>query len=129
METGKYITFNFAMTCLFFVSLYVFIWFYITDDFFSYRFYYELPNQFTPAQKSAIERVTMSRIICDNTGITQVPRNVFVANSYPRDFVACSRIPVFDLSPWRRKKSGSGRRSGVKNHVCNCQYPLKKKSA
>ncbi|XP_040194208.1 myeloperoxidase-like [Rana temporaria] len=71
------------------------------------RFYYELPNQFTPAQKSAIERVTMSRIICDNTGITQVPRNVFVANSYPRDFVACSRIPAFDLSPWRRKKSGS----------------------
>ncbi|XP_073472627.1 eosinophil peroxidase-like [Aquarana catesbeiana] len=71
------------------------------------RFYYELPNQFTPAQKNAIERVTMSRIICDNTGITQVPRNVFVANSYPRDFVNCSQIPAFDLSPWRRTKSGS----------------------
>ncbi|XP_018425044.1 PREDICTED: eosinophil peroxidase-like [Nanorana parkeri] len=71
------------------------------------RFYYELPSQFTPAQRRSLERVTMSRIICDNTQITEVPRDVFVANSYPNDFVNCSRIPAFDLSPWRRRKSGS----------------------
>ncbi|XP_075706908.1 eosinophil peroxidase-like [Rhinoderma darwinii] len=71
------------------------------------RFYYERTTEFTAVQRSAIERVTMSRIICDNTGIPQVPRNVFVANTNPRNFVNCSQIPAFDLSPWRRRKSGS----------------------
>ncbi|XP_056414542.1 myeloperoxidase-like [Hyla sarda] len=71
------------------------------------RFYYEKPSEFTIAQRNAINRVTMSRIICDNTGITEVPRNVFVANTYPRNFVRCSQISAFDLSPWRKRKSGS----------------------
>ncbi|XP_066455916.1 eosinophil peroxidase-like [Eleutherodactylus coqui] len=71
------------------------------------RFYYERPTEFTTAQRRAIEKVTMSRIICDNTAITQVPRNVFTANTFPRNFVNCSQISTFDLSPWRRRKSGS----------------------
>lgn len=71
------------------------------------RFYYESSTEFTVAQRNAINRVTMSRMICDNTGITQVPRNVFVANTVPNGFVNCSQIAAFDLSPWRRRKSGS----------------------
>ncbi|XP_044143031.1 eosinophil peroxidase-like [Bufo gargarizans] len=71
------------------------------------RFYYERHTEFTAAQRAAIEKVKMSRIICDNTAITEVPQNVFVANSYPRDFVNCSKISAFDLSPWRRRTSGS----------------------
>ncbi|KAG8590071.1 hypothetical protein GDO81_006622 [Engystomops pustulosus] len=71
------------------------------------RFYYEKSSEFTAAQRNAINRVTMSRIICDNTRITQVPQNVFVANTFPRDFVNCTQIRPFDLSPWRRRKSGS----------------------
>ncbi|XP_063812287.1 myeloperoxidase-like [Pseudophryne corroboree] len=71
------------------------------------RFYYERAGVFTAAQRSAIERVTMSRIICDNTKITEVPRDVFIANSYPQQFVNCSEIRKLDLSPWRRRKSGS----------------------
>ncbi|XP_075052693.1 myeloperoxidase-like [Mixophyes fleayi] len=71
------------------------------------RFYYERASEFTPAQRSSIERVTMSGIICDNTKITEVPRNVFLANSYPRAYVKCSQIRKLDLSPWRRRKSGS----------------------
>ncbi|KAM3933658.1 eosinophil peroxidase-like [Leptodactylus fuscus] len=71
------------------------------------RFYYERPSEFTSTQRNSINRVTMSRIICDNTGITQVPRCVFAANTYPRDFVNCNQIPRFDLSPWKRRKSGS----------------------
>ncbi|XP_069800888.1 myeloperoxidase-like [Dendropsophus ebraccatus] len=71
------------------------------------RFYYEQSSQFSVPQRNALNRVTMSRIICDNTRITEVPRNVFVANTYPRDFVKCSQIPALDLSPWRRKRSGS----------------------
>ncbi|CAJ0926030.1 unnamed protein product [Ranitomeya imitator] len=73
------------------------------------RFYYERPTEFTIAQKRAIDRATMSRMICDNTAISQVPRNVFLANTFPGNFVSCSQIPILDLSPWRRRKSGSGR--------------------
>ncbi|XP_053562328.1 myeloperoxidase [Bombina bombina] len=71
------------------------------------RFYYEKQGEFTVAQLNTIERVTFSRIICDNTKITEVPRNVFMANQYPRDFVKCSIIKALDLSPWRRRKSGA----------------------
>ncbi|KAM9320282.1 myeloperoxidase [Gastrophryne carolinensis] len=73
------------------------------------RFYYENYGQFTNGQRRSIALATMSRIICDNTRITQVPRNVFVANKFPADFVNCSRIRAFDLSPWRGRKSGSGK--------------------
>ncbi|CAJ0965847.1 unnamed protein product, partial [Ranitomeya imitator] len=65
------------------------------------RFYYENPGVFTPAQRNAIERVTFARVICDNTKITEVPRNVFLGNQYPQDFVRCNSIPALDLSPWR----------------------------
>ncbi|KAM4794761.1 myeloperoxidase-like [Rhinophrynus dorsalis] len=68
------------------------------------RFYYENPSVFTEAQRRAIERVTLARVICDNTNINQVPVNVFMGNQFPRDFVNCSRIPTLDLNPWRRTK-------------------------
>ncbi|XP_069470953.1 myeloperoxidase-like [Ambystoma mexicanum] len=65
------------------------------------RFYYENRGVFSSAQKRALERVTLARVICDNTGITEVPRNVLMANTYPRDFVRCNQIPALDLSAWR----------------------------
>ncbi|XP_075052893.1 myeloperoxidase-like [Mixophyes fleayi] len=66
------------------------------------RFYYENPGVFSTAQRNAIERVTLARVICENTRITEVPRNVFMGNQYPRDFVRCSNIPALDLTPWRQ---------------------------
>ncbi|KAE8622702.1 hypothetical protein XENTR_v10005340 [Xenopus tropicalis] len=68
------------------------------------RFYYEQPTVFTNAQRASIERVTLARVICDNTKITEVPRNVFLGNQYPRDFFPCSRIPTLDLNPWKATK-------------------------
>ncbi|XP_018410501.1 PREDICTED: eosinophil peroxidase-like [Nanorana parkeri] len=66
------------------------------------RFFYENRGVFTEAQKNAIKRVTLARVICENTRITEVPRNVFLGNQYPRDFVRCSNIPALDLRQWRR---------------------------
>ncbi|XP_071989629.1 myeloperoxidase-like [Engystomops pustulosus] len=66
------------------------------------RFYYENRGVLTSAQKNAIERVSFARVICENTGITEVPQNVFLANQYPRDFRRCSTIPALDLGPWRQ---------------------------
>ncbi|KAJ1184869.1 hypothetical protein NDU88_001666 [Pleurodeles waltl] len=67
------------------------------------RFYYENRGVFSSAQQRSLERVTLARVICENTGITEVPRNVFMANNYPRDFVRCNQIPALDLSPWRSR--------------------------
>ncbi|KAM8977067.1 eosinophil peroxidase-like [Pelodytes ibericus] len=68
------------------------------------RFYYENRSVFTAAQRKSIEKVTLARIICDNTKIKDVPRNVFLGNHYPQDFVKCSKIPELDLSHWKIKR-------------------------
>ncbi|XP_063809377.1 myeloperoxidase-like [Pseudophryne corroboree] len=64
------------------------------------RFYYESTTVLSPAQRSSIDKVNMASIICSNTNIKQVPRNVFMGNKYPYDFVNCISIPSLDLRPW-----------------------------
>ncbi|XP_029468653.1 myeloperoxidase-like [Rhinatrema bivittatum] len=72
------------------------------------RFYFENNGVFTRNQVQALERVTLSHIICKNTRITQVPRNVFLGNTFPGDFVDCNQIPALDLSAWRNRTESSG---------------------
>ncbi|XP_074117999.1 myeloperoxidase-like isoform X1 [Sminthopsis crassicaudata] len=67
------------------------------------RFYWESAGVFSSQQRQALATISLSRIICDNTGITSVPRNIFKANKYPKDFVSCNMIPRMNLSPWRNK--------------------------
>ncbi|XP_057572049.1 eosinophil peroxidase [Hippopotamus amphibius kiboko] len=66
------------------------------------RFWWQKKDVFTKRQRRALSRISLSRIVCDNTGITTVPMNIFRANNYPRGFVSCSRIPSLNLSAWRR---------------------------
>ncbi|XP_025022931.1 myeloperoxidase isoform X2 [Python bivittatus] len=66
------------------------------------RFWWENSGVFTPAQRQALNRVTLSRIICDNTFIREVPQFIFRANQYPRNFVSCNTIPMFSLFPWKK---------------------------
>ncbi|XP_020847662.1 myeloperoxidase isoform X2 [Phascolarctos cinereus] len=67
------------------------------------RFYWESAGVFTSQQRQALATISLSRIICDNTGITLVPKDIFKANKYPKDFVNCNTIPRMDLSAWRSK--------------------------
>uniref|UniRef100_F6YN88 Lactoperoxidase n=1 Tax=Monodelphis domestica TaxID=13616 RepID=F6YN88_MONDO len=69
------------------------------------RFFWEKPGVFTPQQRAALKKVSFSRLVCDNTGITEVPINAFKANHYPQDFVKCSEIDRLDLTPWTCKKN------------------------
>ncbi|XP_071066642.1 lactoperoxidase isoform X2 [Dasypus novemcinctus] len=64
------------------------------------RFWWENPGVFTEKQRDSLKKMSFSRLVCDNTHITRVPRNPFQANSYPQDFVDCSAIDELDLSPW-----------------------------
>ncbi|XP_054250556.1 myeloperoxidase-like [Indicator indicator] len=65
------------------------------------RFWWEHRGVFTEKQRSALSQISLSRVICDNTHISQVPQNIFQANHYPQDFVSCSKIPKLDLGAWK----------------------------
>nr|AAB40403.1 eosinophil peroxidase [Mus musculus domesticus] len=67
------------------------------------RFWWQKWGVFTKRQRKALRRISLSRIVCDNTGITTVSRDIFRANIYPQGFVSCSRIPKLNLSAWRGK--------------------------
>ncbi|XP_040278058.1 eosinophil peroxidase-like [Bufo bufo] len=64
-------------------------------------FFYENLSVFSLKQRKSIEEVTLAHIICANTKIKQVPRNVFLANEFPADFIDCSKFAAMDLSPWK----------------------------
>lgn len=67
------------------------------------RLWYENPGVFTTRQRLALSRVSLSRVICDNTGITQVPQDPFEVHSRGNRRVQCSRLPSLDLSAWRER--------------------------
>ena len=47
-----------------------------------------------------------ARVLCDNSDLARVQRDVFALADFPDDFVSCSDIPAFDLSPWRENPEG-----------------------
>ncbi|XP_060703807.1 eosinophil peroxidase-like [Hemiscyllium ocellatum] len=65
------------------------------------RFWWENDGVFTGSQRQALQKISMSRIICDNTGIELLPRNAFKFHQNSQEYVHCSKIPKVDLSAWR----------------------------
>ncbi|XP_006889510.1 PREDICTED: myeloperoxidase [Elephantulus edwardii] len=66
------------------------------------RFWWENQGVFSTQQRRALAKISLPRIICDNTGITTVSKNnIFKSNTFPRDFVNCSTLPALDLASWR----------------------------
>ncbi|XP_069020373.1 eosinophil peroxidase isoform X1 [Embiotoca jacksoni] len=73
------------------------------------RLWYEKPGVFTPRQRNALSSVTLSSIICDNTGIMSIPTNTFDVISNRNRRVRCASIQKLNLSAWRdRPCSGGG---------------------
>ncbi|KAK2837241.1 hypothetical protein Q5P01_014453 [Channa striata] len=71
------------------------------------RFWWENDGVFTAAQRSSLAQTSFARIICDNTGITEVPQNPFQFQPRGSGYTRCNNIPAFDLNPW---KENSGQR-------------------
>ncbi|KAF8791141.1 peroxidase-like isoform X1 [Argiope bruennichi] len=72
------------------------------------RFWYEnsgWPSSFTPEQLDEIRKVTVGRIVCDNSDdIATVPLNTFMQGDPMRNpFVECNshHFPHMDLTKWR----------------------------
>ncbi|XP_035999617.1 eosinophil peroxidase-like [Fundulus heteroclitus] len=70
------------------------------------RFWWENNGVFTDAQRLALRDTSLARIICDNTGITEVPEKPFQYRPRGSGYTQCDDIPAFDLSPW--KEGGPG---------------------
>ncbi|XP_061846160.1 thyroid peroxidase [Colius striatus] len=65
------------------------------------RFWWENDNVFTEAQKEELKRHSLSRVICDNTGISEVPEDAFQLGKFPQDFKHCDSIPGMNLEAWQ----------------------------
>ncbi|XP_031711893.1 eosinophil peroxidase isoform X1 [Anarrhichthys ocellatus] len=67
------------------------------------RLWYENRGVFTAAQRTALSRTSLSRIICDNTGITSVPTDAFSVLTNRNRLVRCSNLQRLNLSAWRER--------------------------
>ncbi|KAM5165092.1 thyroid peroxidase [Mantella aurantiaca] len=65
------------------------------------RFWYENPMVFTENQKKELEKHTLSRVVCDNTGLSHVPPDAFLTGEYPDDFVSCDSVPSLNINVWK----------------------------
>lgn len=68
------------------------------------RLWWENPGVFSPQQRAALSRVTIARIICDNTGIRAVPRDAYSVTSRNNRLTNCSNIPSLNLAAWREPR-------------------------
>ncbi|XP_055513990.1 eosinophil peroxidase-like isoform X2 [Leucoraja erinacea] len=71
------------------------------------RFWWKNKGVFTAKQQQALQQVSFSAFICDNTRIENVPRDVLTFRPYPEAFVRCDHIPRVDLSAWREMVDGT----------------------
>ncbi|XP_062402501.1 eosinophil peroxidase [Sardina pilchardus] len=72
------------------------------------RFWWQRKGMFSRAQRSSLQRVSLSRIICDNTHIQLVPPDPFTRTLRTEDLLPCAHplIPPLNLSAWREPDSG-----------------------
>ncbi|XP_076017140.1 thyroid peroxidase [Genypterus blacodes] len=69
------------------------------------RFWWEAEGVFTPQQKDELWKSSLSRVMCDNSDIREVPPDAFRYQKYPSGFVSCDHIPSMSLEAWREKRS------------------------
>ncbi|XP_062235980.1 eosinophil peroxidase-like [Platichthys flesus] len=65
------------------------------------RLWWENDGVFTYAQRASLRETSLARIICDNTGITELPKRPFQYRPRGSGYTQCSDIPAFDLSAWK----------------------------
>ncbi|XP_041109761.1 thyroid peroxidase [Polyodon spathula] len=65
------------------------------------RFWWENDNVFTESQRNELAKHSLSRVICDNSGVTEVQTDVFKLGEYPQNFVPCNHILGLNLEAWQ----------------------------
>nr|XP_015205415.1 PREDICTED: thyroid peroxidase [Lepisosteus oculatus] len=64
-------------------------------------FWWENSGVFTQTQREEFEKHSLSRVICDNSGVTEVSLDPFRLGRYPEDFFPCDQIPGMNLDAWQ----------------------------
>ncbi|XP_017269351.1 eosinophil peroxidase [Kryptolebias marmoratus] len=72
------------------------------------RFWWENDGVFTKHQKETLRDTSLARIICDNTGITELPEQPFLYRPRGSGYTKCEDIPEFDLSAWKDDGNDDG---------------------
>ncbi|XP_040916622.1 thyroid peroxidase [Toxotes jaculatrix] len=88
------------------------------------RFWWEAEGVFTPQQKAELSKVSLSRIICDNTDIREVPYDSFRFGKCPSDYVSCNHIPLMNLEAWREERSADLEQCGFPPKITNGDFIL-----
>ncbi|XP_056146485.1 eosinophil peroxidase isoform X2 [Lampris incognitus] len=83
------------------------------------RLWHEKPGVFTSAQRAALRSASLSRIICDNTGITNVPQDPFSVLSGRNRLTHCSSIPRVNLAAWRERPCTGADCGAIRNEITN----------
>ncbi|KAK7944506.1 hypothetical protein WMY93_000234 [Mugilogobius chulae] len=65
------------------------------------RLWWENDGVFTESQRKSLRESSIARIICENTGITEVPEQPFQYRPRGDGYKSCEDIPELDLSPWQ----------------------------
>ncbi|KAJ8379307.1 hypothetical protein SKAU_G00000850 [Synaphobranchus kaupii] len=87
------------------------------------RLWWEREGVFTSRQRESLSRASFARILCDNTGITDVPINPFLYRPRGTGYTPCDKIPPFDLSPWQENQSAPYPGDGTGGHYDGAQGP------
>uniref|UniRef100_A0A667HR18 Thyroid peroxidase n=1 Tax=Lynx canadensis TaxID=61383 RepID=A0A667HR18_LYNCA len=87
------------------------------------RFWWESSGVFTEAQRRQLAKHSLSRVICDNTGLPSVPPDAFLVGRFPRDFESCENIPGLNLDAWREVLP-QGDTCGLQGGVDNGDWAL-----
>lgn len=67
-----------------------------------FRFWYENPGVFTPAQLTQLKQASLARVLCDNgDNITRVQQDVFRVAEHPHGYSSCDDVPQIDLRMWQ----------------------------
>lgn len=77
-----------------------------------FRFWYENPGVFTPAQLTQLKQASLARVLCDNgDNITRVQRDVFRVAELPHGYISCDDVPQIDLRMWQDCCEGKSQRT------------------
>ncbi|XP_068073533.2 thyroid peroxidase isoform X2 [Danio rerio] len=69
------------------------------------RFWWQNEGVFSSGQRDALRSTSLSRIICENTRIQQVPLDPFTNTMRAEELLSCSNIQLFNLSAWTEPDS------------------------
>ncbi|KAF6106794.1 thyroid peroxidase [Phyllostomus discolor] len=87
------------------------------------RLWWEHGGVFTEAQRRELRKHSLSRVVCDNSGLARVPADAFRVARFPQDFRPCEDIPGLNLDAWR-EAAPPGDACGLPGGVENGDFVL-----